>query len=59
MTAIFPVTHVALKIKMKDNQVPRKLRNMWRLLFITRATRKKSTATTNAIKIAAVVRGLV
>ena len=59
MTATFPVTHVALKIKMKGNQVPRKLRNMLRLLFIIRATRKKSTTMTKAIKTAAVVRGLV
>lgn len=57
LEATFPVTHVALKIRMNGNQVPMKLRNMSRLLFMARATRKKSTTITKAMKIAAVARG--
>ncbi len=59
LTVALPVTHVALKIKMKGNQVPRRLLNMSRLLLIARATRKKSTITTKEMKITPVVRGVV
>jgi hypothetical protein len=50
---------VETKSSVKGNHVPRKLRNMSRLLFMIRATRKKSTIITKEMKSAAVVIGFV
>ena len=56
---ISPVTQVAMNIKAKGNHVPRKLRNISRLLLMIRATRKKSSTMTNPRNADAVTTGFV
>ena len=59
LMTMLPVIQVAQNMRIKGSQVPKKLRNISRLLFTNNATKKKSTTITNPMKTAAVVKGSV